>query len=79
MTANASTGKTCTQCGSQVLEEGFIEDMGQASQGYARWVAGPLKRGLLGGAKLLGRPRREILAFRCPECGHLELYGGDKV
>jgi predicted nucleic-acid-binding Zn-ribbon protein len=79
MTADASTGKTCTQCGNQALEDGFIEDMGQASQGYARWVAGPLKRGVFGGARRLGRLRREILAFRCRECGHLELYGGDQI
>ena len=77
MTANP--GKTCTQCRGDSLEEGFIEDMGRGTQGFARWIAGPLKRGVFGGAKRLGRLRREISAFRCRECGHLELYAGNRL
>jgi len=65
---------TCTQCGTPGLEPGFVEDSGQGSYGYARWIAGPLRRGVLGGAKRLGRPRWQIDAFRCPVCGHLELF-----
>lgn len=69
----------CTHCGDERLDDGFIEDMGQASHGYARWVAGALERGLLGGARRMGRPRMEILAFRCRRCGHLELFTGSEV
>lgn len=46
----------CTYCGAVGLEQGFVEDTGEGSRGYARWIAGPLERGLLGGAKSLGRP-----------------------
>ncbi|GJF32063.1 hypothetical protein KNE206_47630 [Kitasatospora sp. NE20-6] len=64
----------CTQCGVPGLEQGFVEDTGEGSRGYARWIAGALERGIFGGAKRLGRPRWQIDAFRCPSCGHLELF-----
>ncbi|MER5380852.1 hypothetical protein OG788_37105 [Streptomyces sp. NBC_00647] len=64
----------CTQCGTVGLEQGFVEDSGQNAPGFARWIAGPLERGLFGGAKRLGRPRRQIDAYRCPTCAHLELF-----
>lgn len=56
---------TCTQCGTVGLAEGFIEDAGEHSRGYARWIEGALERGFFGGAKRLGRPRRQIEAYRC--------------
>ncbi|MCX3061762.1 hypothetical protein [Streptomyces beihaiensis] len=65
---------TCTQCGTVGLSEGFIEDAGQNSRGYARWIEGALERGILGGAKRMGRAWRQIEAHRCPKCGHLELF-----
>jgi hypothetical protein len=65
---------TCSQCRSGGLEPGFVEDSGEGSRGYARWIAGPLRRGILGGAKRMGRPRLQIDAYRCPNCGHLELF-----
>jgi len=77
MTSGASSGVTCTQCGGEELDEGFVEDRGEGSQGYARWVEGALQRGIFGGAKRMGRPRREIRAFRCVRCGHLELFAAD--
>lgn len=67
----------CTQCGTVGLEPGFIEDAGENSRGYARWIAGRLERGVFGGAKRMGRPRWQIDAHRCPTCGHLELFARD--
>jgi hypothetical protein len=64
----------CTHCGASDLEPGFIEDDGEHSRGYARWIAGPLQRGPLGGARRLGKKRAPIDAFRCLGCGHLELF-----
>ncbi|MBP2706437.1 hypothetical protein JOL79_21740 [Microbispora sp. RL4-1S] len=64
----------CTQCGSTDLDSGFIEDSGERSKGYSRWIAGPLEIGLLGGARRLGKPRWAIEAFRCVQCSHLELF-----
>ncbi|WP_320773192.1 hypothetical protein [Streptomyces sp. CRN 30] len=70
---------TCTHCATVGLEEGFIEDAGEHSRGYARWIEGALERGFLGGAKRMGRTKRRIAAFRCPKCGHLELFAAEEV
>ncbi len=64
----------CTQCGAVGLEQGFLEDLGQGARGYQRWVRGPLERGAFGGAKRWGREKFRIDAYRCGQCGHLELY-----
>ena len=74
MTPGQNTGKACTQCSCKSLEEGFVEDKGEGSKGFASWIAGALEQGPFGGARRLGRPRRAITAFRCTECGHLELF-----
>jgi hypothetical protein len=63
----------CTRCHGK-LEEGFIEDDGQASRGRARWIPGPLEVGPLGGTRLLGKERYDITAYRCNACGHLDLF-----
>ncbi|GAA3475187.1 hypothetical protein [Nonomuraea roseola] len=68
----------CTQCDSADLEPGFIEDSGEHSQGYARWIKGPLERGLFGGARRMGKTRWIVDAFRCVECSHLELFARPK-
>lgn len=65
---------TCQQCQTGKLSPGFIADTGQHATGFARWVEGALERGMLGGAKLMGRPKWEIDAYRCQNCGHLELF-----
>ncbi|UNS95304.1 hypothetical protein MMF93_01595 [Streptomyces tubbatahanensis] len=65
---------TCTHCDTAGLEPGFVEDSGQNSRGYARWIAGHLERGIFGGAKRMGRQSRQIEAYRCSKCGHLELF-----
>ncbi|MFD1541281.1 hypothetical protein [Nonomuraea guangzhouensis] len=64
----------CTQCDGTDLEPGFIEDKGEGSQGYGRWIQGALERGLFGGAKRMGRAVWIIEAFRCTRCSHLELF-----
>jgi DNA-directed RNA polymerase subunit RPC12/RpoP len=69
----------CTQCGSGGLEPGFVEDSGENSRGYARWITGALERGPLGRAKRMGRQRWQIDAHRCPSCGHLELFASQPV
>ena len=70
---------SCTQCGGIEFEDGFVEDRGQGSQGYTRWVEGVLEMGIFGSARLLGKPRRAVVAQRCAHCGHLELYATDHV
>ncbi|MFJ1604987.1 hypothetical protein ACIOHS_16705 [Streptomyces sp. NPDC088253] len=60
------------------LEPGFVEDSGQGARGFARWIAGPLKRGPLGGARRMGRPHWQIDAYRCLTCAHLELFAAQR-
>jgi hypothetical protein len=68
------TSPKCTQCGTVGLETGFLRDSGQGSHGYGEWIAGRLETGPLGNAKVMGRPRFTVAAFRCPNCRHLEFY-----
>ncbi|RVX43953.1 hypothetical protein EDD27_6666 [Nonomuraea polychroma] len=63
----------CTHCGEEGLEAGFM-DSGESAKGFARWVEGALERGVFGGAKLMGRRKWEIEAYRCHYCNHLELF-----
>jgi hypothetical protein len=70
------SGLHCTHCGEGDLEAGFIEDIAPGAKGFARWVEGALERGIFGGAKLRGRPKWEIAAYRCRNCNHLELFAG---
>ncbi|KAB8168755.1 hypothetical protein FH609_007475 [Streptomyces sp. 3MP-14] len=65
---------TCGQCGSREREPGFLEDLGQGAKGYTRWIAGALDRGVFGGARLMGRQRWVVEAWRCRGCGRLDLY-----
>ncbi len=69
----------CTRCGATGREPGFVEDSGQGSRGYARWIAGPLQLGLPGGAKRAGRPHWRIDSYRCPDCSHLELFASERI
>lgn len=64
----------CSSCGTGGLEPGFIEDSGEGTRGYARWIAGTLERGFFGGARRMGKKRWQIEAFRCAACGHLDLF-----
>jgi hypothetical protein len=63
--------RKCLRCDG-LLETGFIEDVGKAI-GRARWIAGPIKFGPLGGTKVFGKERLDIVAYRCQVCGRLEL------
>ncbi|WP_067818575.1 hypothetical protein [Nocardia inohanensis] len=64
----------CTHCGGSDLETGFLDDSGDSSAGYTRWIPGPLEVGIFGGAKRMGKPRFQVHAFRCKSCTHLELF-----
>ena len=79
MGINGQGTGTCSQCGFEQFDEGFLEDMGESSQGYTRWVAGPLERGLLGGARRVGRTRFAVNAFRCRSCGHLAMFAREQI
>jgi hypothetical protein len=64
----------CPFCGSDAFEPGFVEETGDASIGYSRWIPGELERGLFGGAKKFGKERWVIDAPRCSSCGFLAMF-----
>lgn len=70
---------SCSQCGGIEFDDGFIEDAGESSHGFARWIPGPLERGIFGGAFRFGKPRYIIKAQRCTICSKLTLYVTDQV
>ncbi|MEU6725649.1 hypothetical protein ABZ917_18240 [Nonomuraea wenchangensis] len=72
-------GAHCTHCGEYDLEPGFVTDSGDNSKGFIRWVEGALERGLFGGARLFGRPKWQIDAYRCRTCHHLELFAEQRA
>ncbi|MFC5289200.1 hypothetical protein ACFPM7_19285 [Actinokineospora guangxiensis] len=69
----------CAACGCLDLEPGFVMDSGQSARGFTAWVAGALERGLFGGAKLMGRDKYVIEAFRCRQCAFLNHYAREMV
>jgi pyruvate/2-oxoglutarate dehydrogenase complex dihydrolipoamide acyltransferase (E2) component len=69
---------TCSRCGAQSLELGYVEDTGQHSEGRGLWVEGPFEMGFFG-PRRSGRRRRAIEAYRCPQCMHLELFAIDEM
>ncbi len=38
------------------------------------WIPGPIEKGLLGGAKVAFKDRYDVTAFRCNQCGHLDMF-----
>ena len=71
---SAAPTRACTWCRCPDLEQGFVADVGQGSRGFSQWIAGPLETGPLGGARVMGKDRYEIQAWRCTRCGHLEHF-----
>jgi hypothetical protein len=74
VTVRGMAVQSCSSCGHEELEPGFMADAGEGSRGYGRWVRGKLETGIFGGAKLSGREQYEVRAYRCPRCGHLDLF-----
>jgi hypothetical protein len=69
--------RRCTSCQGE-LQIGFLEDKGERGAiGASRvlsWITGEAETGVFGGAKVLGKERHEVTAYRCVQCGHLELF-----
>jgi predicted nucleic-acid-binding Zn-ribbon protein len=71
--AGAADALKCPKCQNQ-MEDGFLLDQ----QGYdaqytnSLWVEGPVKKKFIGGIET--KVRRPILAYRCTNCGYLEMY-----
>jgi hypothetical protein len=69
---------TCTQCGGTTFLTGYLGTSSSEDKGtYGRWYDGPLELGMLGDVKHAGsRAHFQVLAHRCEQCGHLEMFAG---
>ena len=61
---------TCPKCGG-IMQMGTIPDWGYGCIRNQFWVEGQMEFGFFGGLK---NPQFPIQAFRCEQCGYLELF-----
>jgi predicted RNA-binding Zn-ribbon protein involved in translation (DUF1610 family) len=76
----------CPKCGSQ-MAEGFILDADYPGTGFqplgpsfftqARWVEGQPVHSQNSGIKWNDKEAYKITAYRCPNCGLIELHGDE--
>lgn len=72
--------RRCPSCGSDDLVDGFLEDTGEHSKGFVRWIAGPLETGRRGRAKISeSKPRWIVDSSRCLLCGHVSLFANRRA
>jgi hypothetical protein len=64
---------TCVRCGGS-LDEGFLLDHTSGGYWTAHWVGGTPERSLWTGLNVKDRPKHPVTAYRCADCGRLELY-----
>lgn len=69
---------SCTHCGAEQVDLGFIPDRGGGMEGYVTWVEGALELGLFG-PRRLGRRRYAVEAYRCRRCSHLEFFAPEEL
>jgi hypothetical protein len=68
--------RDCIRCAVE-MEIGFVNDRDSYSGGPNHWLEGPPERTWLGSLKFRGKRYLEIVTFRCPECGMLEMVAPD--
>jgi hypothetical protein len=68
------TEPTCVKCNAK-MEQGILLDLADSNRLYAvSWVRAPVEKSFWMGLRIKGKPRYEVRAYRCPECGYLESY-----
>jgi len=68
-----TTTITCIRC-KGAMQEGFLVDSGMASLGVTHWYGGPPKMRSFGrGIEVIGKQMKRVAAYRCEQCGTLEL------
>jgi hypothetical protein len=73
-----ATDKVCPEC-KGTLEAGFVVDVAHGRRLVQRWVAGLPKSSFWGGLKTSDRECREVVSWRCADCGLLREYAKRKV
>ena len=65
--------RTCLRCGGE-MEEGFLLDETHGGSRTTRWVEEPPEKSVWTGLKLKGRRKLPLTAYRCVQCGAVDLY-----
>ena len=68
--------RECPKCGG-AMAEGFVVDKTDSGARVPGWVEGKPQKSVWTGLKLRGKPRLEIVTWRCRRCGFLESYAPD--
>jgi hypothetical protein len=78
MSNEIKTIPTCTHC-TVPMAEGFIADVGHAGfVNVGTWIEGVPEKTAFGSAKTTFRDRYLLQAFRCPQCGRVEMFALEK-
>jgi hypothetical protein len=78
MSNEIQTIPRCWQCSVEMVE-GFIADVGHLrAVDVGTWVEGAPERTALGSAKTSFRDRYFLQAYRCPQCGRVEMFALEK-
>ena len=64
----------CTYCGGWIEEGHLMDEADTGTTKPLRWLRGPLRKGAFGGAKTAFKGKFDTVAYRCVNCGHLELF-----
>jgi len=68
----AQPGLSCPRCGGG-MEEGFLRDLTYGGCVPSYWVEGKPESSFWTGTKFTDKRKGRVAAYRCIECGHLEL------
>ena len=68
----------CPDC-NETMVEGFILDMTSGSRLVPRWLKGSPEMDAWMGVKTKGRECRNVLSYRCEQCGPLRSYAETEV
>ena len=63
----------CSTC-DQFMERGHIPDVTHGTVLPQSWASGEPRKALLGGIKYDRKELMPIAAYRCPQCGRVDLY-----
>ena len=68
--------RTCIRCGGE-MEEGYLLESTDSGHKTTEWVAGEPEPSVWVGLKTKGRRKIRVSAFRCQQCGALDMYAPD--
>ena len=63
----------CLRC-SGMMEQGILPDKTKNKLTNVSWVSGESEHSIWDGIKLKGKSKKNVYAYRCSDCGYLELY-----